>query len=300
VKRERITLFSIFKIRKAQMFQNPEQKIELYDCHIHPDYSLDATGSIEEYCQKALEIGLKGICFTSHYDIDPQRKDIDAFMRIKGRVIRLSAETVKIYLEDIEKAKLKYETLGLKVKAGLEVDYAPHIEEQLRENLANFKLDYVLGAVHCLEHIAITSSEEAYLYFERREARRLCEDYYSTLLSGVKSGLFHSLAHLDGFKKYALDYYGEKLLEAEREWIDPLLQEIKNKKIGIELNTAWFKKGKKSFFPDEDILKLATDLGIKIVALGSDAHRVEELGLGLPEAAFYIEENKLRFEPFLT
>lgn len=281
------------------MLQNSEQKMEFFDCHVHPDYSLDAKGTIEEYCQKALQIGLKGICFTTHYDIDPQRKEIDAFMRVKGKVTPLSWDTVNFYLEDIKKAKLKYEPLGLKIKAGLEVDYAPQIEKELGNNLKKFKFDYILGAIHCLEHVAITSSEEAFSYFERRSAEELCEGYYNAFISGVKSNLFHSIAHLDGFKKYALGYYGEKLLEAEREWIEPVLQELKEKKMGLELNTGWFKKGKKKFFPDELILKLACERGIEIISLGSDAHRVEELGLGLKEAILCIEKNKLKFDPFL-
>jgi histidinol-phosphatase (PHP family) len=276
------------------------QKIELFDCHVHPDYSLDASGTMDEFCQKALRIGLKGICFTSHYDIDPERKEIDAFMRIKGKITPLSEKTVNIYLEDIEETKHKYEPLGLKVRSGLEIDYAPLIEEQLREDLSKFKLDYVLGAVHCLEHIAITSSEEVFLYLEKRTAQDLCDDYYDNLLSGIKSGLFHSIAHLDGFKKYALSFYGDELLDAESKWIGPLLRELKDRKVGIELNTGWFKKGRRSFFPDGYILKSASDSGINIMAIGSDAHRIEELGLGLPEAVSYIEDNKLSFAPFLT
>jgi histidinol-phosphatase (PHP family) len=282
------------------MSPNSHQKIELFDCHVHPDYSLDATGTIDEYCQKALQIGLKGICFTSHYDIDPERKDIDAFMRVKGRITPLSQETVKIYREEIEEAKSRYAPSGLKVEAGLEIDYSPHIEKQLREDLSGLKLDYVLGAVHCLEHIAITSSEEAYYYFERKSAEQLCEDYYRSLISGIRSGLFDAVAHLDCFKKYALDYYGEKLLEAERKWIEPVLQGVINNRVGIELNTGWFRKGKKRFFPDVDILKVANEAGIKIVALGSDSHRVEDLSLGLSEAVDCIEKNKLKFKPFLT
>jgi histidinol-phosphatase (PHP family) len=281
------------------MSLNSQQKIELFDCHVHPDYSLDASGTIDEYCQKALQIGLKGICFTSHYDIYPERKEIDAFMRVKGRITPLSKETVEIYLEEIENAKSRYEPSGLKIKTGLEIDYSPHIEKQLREDLSNLTLDYVLGAVHCLEHIAITSSEEAYFYFERKSAGQLCEEYYTNLIAGIKSGLFNAVAHLDCFKKYALGYYGEKLLETERKWIEPVLQEIRNSRIGIELNTGWFRKGKKRFFPDEDILKRASESGVKIVALGSDSHRVEELGLGLQNAADCIERNKLLFEPFL-
>lgn len=280
------------------MLQKTDPKIEFFDCHVHPDYSLDASGSIEGYCEKALQIGLKGICFTTHYDIDPKRKDIDAFMRVKGKIVPLSENTVKTYLDDIERAKRKYEPLGLKIKAGLEIDYAPEIEDKLKEDLPKFKLDYILGAVHCLEHIAITSSEEAYQYFEKRSAEKLCEDYYTTLISGIKSGLFHCIAHLDGFKKYALDYYGEELLGEESKWINPLIQELRVKKTGIELNTGWFKKGKRGFFPDEEILKRAKEVGVKIVALGSDAHNIEGLGLGLKEAVLHIEKNKLKFEPF--
>ena len=267
---------------------------------MHPDYSLDASGSIDEYCQKALRIGLKGICFTSHYDIDPERKEIDSFMRVKGKITPLSFETVQAYVQEIKRAERKYAPSGLKVKAGLEIDYAPHIQEQLIEDLSRFELDYVLGAVHCLDHIAITSSEEAYSYFERKSAEELCEGYYTNLLSGIQSGLFNAVAHLDCFKKYALDHYGEKLFEAEKKWVEPVLQEIKNNQIGIELNTGWFRKGKKRFFPEEDILKTANESGIRIVALGSDSHRVEELGLGLQDAVDCIHKNKLQFEPFLN
>ena len=276
------------------------QKIELFDCHVHPDYSLDASGTIDEYCQRAIQVGLKGICFTSHYDVDPERKEIDAFMRVKGKIKPLSFETVQIYIQEIREAERKYAPSGLKIKAGLEIDYAPDIEKQLTEDLSRFELDYVLGAVHCLEHIAITSSEEAYKYFERKSATQLCEDYYASLISCIQSGLFDAIAHLDGFKKYALDYYGEELLKAEAAWLPQVFGALASEKTEIELNTGWFRKGRKKFFPDEDILKMANEAGIIIVALGSDSHRVEDLGLGLPDALDCIEKNKLRFNPFLA
>ncbi|MDH4223650.1 MAG: histidinol-phosphatase HisJ family protein [candidate division Zixibacteria bacterium] len=280
------------------MLDNLDPKFELYDCHVHPDYSLDASGSVEEYCQKALRLGLKGLCFTTHYDTGPERKDVDAFMRVRGRVTPLSGETLNVYLEDIEKAKFKFAPSGLKIWAGLEVDYTPLNQRKLIEDLSELKIDYQLGAIHCLENIAITSSEEAYQYFKKRSVKKLCEDYYTALIAGIRSGLFQAMAHLDGFKKYALDYYGEELLQAEKEWIIPVLKELKEKDIGIELNTGWFKKGRKRFFPDEGVLKSTKEFGIKIVATGSDAHRIEDLGLGLQEAVSFINENKLIFEPF--
>jgi len=296
-RKEGIILFSIFE---KIMNSNLQQKIELFDCHVHPDYSLDASGTIDEYCQKALQIGLKGICFTTHYDVDPERKEIDSFMRVKGKITPLSFETVQTYVQEIKRAERKYAPSGLKVKAGLEIDYAPHIEEQLIEDLSRFELDYVLGAVHCLDHIAITSSEEAYKYFEKKSASQLCEDYYESLLSGIRSGLFDAVAHLDGFKKYALDYYGEELLKAEGNWLPQVFAALALEQTEIELNTGWFRKGRKKFFPDEEILKKASQAGIKIVALGSDTHHPSELGLGLKEAAEFVRKHKLQFEPFLA
>ena len=40
----------------------------LSDFHVHPDYSIDAAGSIKEYCEKALELGLKIIVVVNKMD----------------------------------------------------------------------------------------------------------------------------------------------------------------------------------------------------------------------------------------
>lgn len=142
------------------------------DYHVHPDYSLDATGTIDQYCQKAIELGLREICFTTHYDSDPFRKDEDPFMRVDGEIVPLTEGNVRKYIEDVRKADKKYSPCGLSVRVGLEVDYAPHIEEELRLNLASFELDYLLGAVHCLDHIAISASNEAERYFKKKAWRK--------------------------------------------------------------------------------------------------------------------------------
>ncbi len=38
--------------------------------HMHSQYSIDGEMSIEEACEKAIELGLKEIAFTDHLDID--------------------------------------------------------------------------------------------------------------------------------------------------------------------------------------------------------------------------------------
>lgn len=259
------------------------------DCHVHPDYSLDATGSIDEYCQKALELGIKEICFTTHYDSDPFRKEIDPFMRINGKIVPLSEDSVERYIEDVRRAGERYSPEGLSVKASLEVDYAPHIEEKLRKDLASFDLDYRLGAVHCLDHIAITASKEAERYFKERCAEEMVTAYYEALKQAVESGLFDVMAHLDIYKKYGLGFYGERILTAHRGLVAPVLELMAKNNVGMEINTGLLRKGHKEFSPGLEILNLALQMGVKIVAFGSDAHKVVHLGKDINEAYLLVE-----------
>jgi len=266
------------------------------DYHIHPDYSLDATGSIEEYCLKAMELGLKEICFTTHYDSDPFRKDEDPFMRIEGKIVPLSEDSVKRYIEDVRRSDEKYRPCGLSVRVGLEVDYAPHIEEKLREELTCFELDYRLGAVHCLDHIAITASKEAERYFKKKTAEEMVTEYYKTLKQAVESGLFDVMAHLDIYKKYGLGFYGEKILTAHQGLVEPVLELMVKNDVGMEINTGLLRKGHKEFSPGLEILNLALNMGVKIVAFGSDAHKVDHLGKGIKEAYLLVERLKRNIE----
>jgi len=262
------------------------------DYHLHPDYSLDATGTIDQYCQKALELGLKEICFTTHYDTDPVRKDIDPLMRIDGQIVPLNKANVKRYIEDVKRANRIYSPLGLSVKVGLEADYAPHYEDDLRKNLSAFDLDYILGAVHCLDHIAISASDEAESYFKEKSLKELCQEYYEVLRKAVESGLFDAIAHLDIYRKYGLAFYGEEILTAHRGLVEPVLELMAENDVGLEINTGLLRKGHKEFSPSLEILNLALNMNVKITGFGSDAHRVMHLGKGIKEAYLLVEKLK--------
>jgi histidinol-phosphatase (PHP family) len=266
------------------------------DYHVHPDYSLDASGTLDQYCRRALELGLKEICFTTHYDTDPVRKDEDPFMRIDGKIVPLSEENVKKYIEDVRKANQIYSPKGLSVKAGLEVDYAPHIEESLKKDLAFLDLDYILGAVHCLDHIAISASKEAESYFKRKSLKGLCQEYYKILGKAVKSGLFDAMAHLDIYRKYGLAFYGEEILTAHRGLVERVLKLMVENDVGMEINTGLLRKGHKEFSPSLEILNLALKINVKIIAFGSDAHKVAHLGKDIKEAYFLVEKMRQEAE----
>jgi histidinol-phosphatase (PHP family) len=262
------------------------------DYHVHPGYSLDATGTVDQYCRRALELGIEEICFTTHYDSDPHRKDIDPFVQIDGQTVPLSEESVRRYIDDVRRAGERYRPSGLAVRVGLEVDFAPHIEERLRRELTKFDLDYRLGAVHCLDHIAISASDEAEKYFRTKSAGEMLSAYYGVLRRAVQSGLFEVMAHLDIYKKYGLGFYGEEILAGHKGLVEPVLELMAENEVGIEINTGVLRKGHKEFCPALEVVKLALEKGVKIVAYGSDAHKVDQLGEGIQEAYVAVEELK--------
>jgi histidinol-phosphatase (PHP family) len=262
------------------------------DYHVHPGYSLDATGTVDQYCRRALELGIEEICFTTHYDSDPCRKDIDPFVQVDGEIVPLSAESIKGYTDDVRRAGEKYGPSGLAVRVGLEVDFAPHMEEKLRRELIQFDLDYRLGAVHCLDHIAITASNEAEEYFKTKSAVQMLSEYYGVLQRAVQSGLFEVMAHLDIYRKYGLSFYGEEILTGHAGLVEPVLELMAENDVGIEINTGVLRKGHKEFCPALELVKLALEKGVKIAAYGSDAHRVDQLGEGIKEAYLEVEQLK--------
>lgn len=262
---------------------------DLIDYHIHPGYSLDATGSIEEFCQAALKKGLREICFTTHFDTDPLRKEIDPFMIVEGKRVPL-LEALPTYLREVREAHGRHEERGLVVKLGLEVDYAPHFEEKLRDTLSGIEVDYLLGSVHCLEGIAFTDRREYERCFQGRRVTDMCRAYFENLGALVRSDLFDCVGHLDGYKKYGFTYYGEKIFSAHRGFIEPVLELMRSHDLGIEINTGSLRRGFSDFYPPREILELIRDYGVKVVAFGSDAHHPEEVGYEIHRAMRLAED----------
>lgn len=263
---------------------------QLFDYHIHPDFSLDASGAIDQYCQKAIELGLAEIAFTTHYDTNPHRAKIDPFVRIEGKIVPLSLQTLNYYFDEVKKAQEQYYPQGLSILLGLEVDYHPEFEERLRKELMSFNLDYCLGAIHCLDHIAISAHDEAESYFKNKAVEQMAEEYFQMAKKAAESELFDCLAHLDIYRKYGLGFYGEKIWTCHSGRIEPALEALAKSNTGLEINTSLLRKGQKEFSPCLEILNLARKAGVEVKAIGSDAHKIEDLGANLIDAAMFAWE----------
>ena len=270
------------------------------DYHVHPDYSIDASPvRVRDYCLKALELNLAEICFTTHMEMDPALRGNDDLVFFKGgKVSAFNHARLDSYFKEIDRAQQELLQTGLKVKAGIEVGYCRGCEKYVEKIVNDYPLDFVLGAIHCLDHIAISSMKESPHYFQNRSLAELRREYFAVLEEMAAAGLFDCIAHVDLYLRYGLKHYGPDILTIHRGAIEPIFTEMARRGVGLEINTSSRRRGLEEFHPAREILPLAARAGIKTFTVGSDAHSLDELGDGIDEALALLKQLNLRNHVF--
>ena len=254
--------FTIWKGSKtAEMILKQPKSVEI-DYHVHSDLSVEAYSSVDAVCERAVEIGLTEIVFTEHYDTEPadQGYGFYNYEKSRGAVDRTRERFID----------------RLSVKLGVEVDYQPVYETQIAEFLDGKAYDYVLGARHWLDGALIGHD-----YFEGKTEEESYERYFESVLPLVESGLFDVLAHIDLVKRHGTERYGTFDVEKWIERIEPILGKLVEKDMGLEINTSGVRQAPREPYPGVAVLKRFQELGGRILTIGSDAHRVEQVGVGL-------------------
>jgi len=262
----------------------------MFDYHVHPNYSIDAEGSIEEFCEIALEKGLEEIAFTTHLDTD--NAGDDCYVNVKGkRVDTRSSVWLEDYEASIKSADDEYKEKGLRVRLGVEVDFIQDIDGSLPERFHSTDFDIILGSVHLIDHIAISAEGRAENAFKKYSMDELGEKYYTHLMEAVESDLFDILAHIDLYRRYGQTFYGDGIREIWKPHISDLADMMKRHNVGFEVNTSPLRKGQTQPMPEVDIIKALKNRGVNIVTTGSDAHRPQDIGTGIESATQLLRES---------
>jgi histidinol-phosphatase (PHP family) len=260
-----------------------------YDYHTHPGFSVDAEGSVEEYCQAAMAAGLSGLCFTTHFDLHPEREQSDGWVVVDGERVRADdvSRWLPRYLDEVDRAREACRG-RLEVRVGLEVDFLPSLAERLERILTTGdgkRLDFVLGAVHCLEGLpfSLASGVEGRALCAAIGERAVLERYFALVEGAVRSRLFSCLAHVDLYRKcVAVGNPGWG--DLARELAAPALARLAELGGGLEVNTRPVRAGRNDTFPGGDLLRLAAASGVTVLTTGSDAHDPATIGSGLDAA----------------
>jgi len=258
------------------------------DCHIHPDYSIDAKSPAEDYVRRAIELGLRKICFTTHIDLDPHRDAADFYMNIHGKWVKPDEIAVNTYLAEIDALKQRYSD-KLEIIAGFEFSYEPHFAEKVRLFLEKFKPKFSIGSVHAVDKLEITSRYFTPAAVRSFSPQQFIRKYYDIVIEIARSDMFSVIGHIDGYKKYLPRWWGLSLCEdIEGEIIGGVAKKLADAGAAIEVNTSGWRKGLAAPYPSAAVINELVSAGVEIGSFGSDAHFVEDVGYRLKDVEQYI------------
>jgi histidinol-phosphatase (PHP family) len=172
----------------------------------------------------------------------------------------------------------------ISVKLGVEMDYYPDKEIEIKERLKNLQLDYVIGSVHYIGDWGFDHPDYIDEY-KKWDIINLYKTYFELVKKSALSGLFDIIGHFDLIKIFAYKPAERDILKLT----EPALEAIKKMGLAMEINTNGLNKVINEIYPSEQIIKKALEYGIPFT-LGSDAHNYKRVGEGLYKAALLLKK----------
>jgi len=250
----------------------------MYDYHTHSSFSDDCSTPMKEMLDAACKLGIREIAVTDHYDPDYPDPDFPFELDFPE------------YYKELNEAKEIYKG-RMKVLKGLEVGIQHGaVLEKCKEKAKEFDYDFIIGSFHCAEGYE--------LYGTRYFAGRSAEDSYIAYYAYVRDCLlqykdYDVIGHLN-----IIDRYTEEIApdDAYMDQVEEILKIVIADGKGIEINTSSYRYGMgERTTPTKGMLQLYKELGGEIVTIGSDAHRVKDIGSGYDFAVEMIKSAGLRY-----
>jgi histidinol-phosphatase (PHP family) len=160
------------------------------------------------------------------------------------------------------------------LRAGIEMDFLPGLEDRTSALLDEQPLDYVIGSVHFLGDRAV--DHDGWDVWEGGDgADAIWKRYFDTLAEAARSGLFDVLAHPDLVKVWGAARPGPD--RDPRFYYEPFVQAVADAGVAVEVSTAGLRKPVGELYPAPALAEMLVDAGA-VFSLSSDAHLPEHLG----------------------
>jgi len=237
------------------------------DLHNHTTRCNHAEGTVEEYVERAIDLGIDIYGFSEHAPMDFDEG------------YRLSFEEMDAYRDDILHAREKYKD-RIEILLGYEVDWLPgHMDDRVLDA----KVDYLIGSVHFIDKWSFDNPEFIGGWKER-DIDEIWQAYFEATEAMAKSGKFDIVGHLDLIKVFKyLPKKDVRLLAKDS------LRAIKDAGMVLELNTAGYRKPVGELYPSKALLEEAYSMDIPIT-FSSDAHAVDQIGFRYEDAVAVAKE----------
>jgi len=214
--------------------------------------------TIEPYVEQARQAGVDEIGFSEHV----------YYFRVTRPLWEVADQSkhcryeIEPYVEAILEAKRQ----GLPVKLGLEVDYVRGREQEMRELLAPYPWDFLLGSVHFIDGLGVDGPPRLVDEVGVDEAWRR---YFERLRDAAASGLFDVLSHPDLVK-----IFGERVEKFD--YVETA-EAFARADVAVEVSTAGLRKPVGEVYPSPAFLAACQEREVPIT-LASDAHSSDLVG----------------------
>jgi len=229
------------------------------DYHVHTTYS-DGSGSVAECIEQAIAVGLPEIGIADH---------VSAVQPSPWETPTIPFARLERYVAEVRDAASRYDEIA--VLLGIEADYVPGHEPQLRTLLADWPFDYVVGGVHVVDDFDFDDPARRHDH-RWSDADALFAAYYQTVRRAAEFGGFDVIAHLD-----YIGLWGHAPGPAVSDAIGSSLDAIAASGAALELNTDRISDPAGVMYPSDELLRAAGARSTPLV-ISSDAHAAEHVG----------------------
>jgi len=252
----------------------------MIDLHNHTPLCKHATGSPEEFIQKAIDKKIRYYGFADHA---PMEFDYE---------YRMNFDEMPKYEQQIKNLKEKYKD-KIDILLGYEVDFTPFVDKRVLER----KVDFLIGSVHFLDNWGF-DNPEFIKEWDKRDVDDVYKEYFKKIEEMANTKMFDIVGHIDLVK-----VFGHKPRKNIKDIAKNAIKAIKNSGMSIEINTSGLRKPINEIYPSDELLEMILNENISIT-LSSDAHSPEQVGfkinetidklrnLGVNEAVIYKNRHK--------
>ncbi|MGV8981886.1 histidinol-phosphatase HisJ family protein [Clostridium sp.] len=247
--------------------------MKITDHHVHTEFSGECSTPMEVIINRAMLLGLKEVMFTDHLDFDYPSADICFEVDYKK------------YIEVLEKLTVQYSDMDILL--GIEVGYQPGLNERINQLLNSHDFDFVICSIHAWNGAALDKGD----LFKGRSQEEGYRAYFDILKYTIENfDNFDVIGHLDFIVRYG-DFENKSIrYEDYKIILDEILSLIIKKGKGIELNTSGLRYKLSSMHPSRQILTRYFELGGRIITIGSDAHKLNDLYADFDKAILELKE----------
>ena len=245
----------------------------MFNSHIHTNHSHDCKVPMEEMILASIDAGFQGIAITDHFNAD----------------VCVSANHYAKVTSSVKEARILAEKYKDKIiiSAGVEVSDVIRKPDYTARLLKALNPDIVIASVHnvFMNSMPRNLSRIDFGKLTDDEAYKIIKVYFSELAKVSENTDFDILAHLTLPLRYTNGKYGKKLtLDGFTKEIEKILLTLIKREKALEINTSEADHQLFDFMPDEEIVRKYFALGGRLITLGTDAHKSENIAVGFNEA----------------